>query len=407
MDVYEFGHAVSASDLGTRTVPIPANQATATFRVPTDDDDIDELAADVYARVLPGTGYTVGAPDRRFVGVDDNDDPVLRLGAARYGVTEGVAVRVTLNFRDRALFSATTVGITCTDGTASLADDLVFGCASHVSIPRDARSHTFTIRSKADAVAEGKETFTVAIRSVPSGVRIGTPSSATVTIADADVARPVVRVTPVSSPVTEGEEARFTVRRDIASSAALTVALTGRTNGAFFDSRLNLSNVPPKVTIPAATAASASSSPPWTMAPTRPTAGWRYGCRTASRPTWATTNPIATGGYDGYANRYDRNTHYPYETAGRSAAQVTVLDDEDSGPLSAELRLFDIPASGLPEGATGRFNLILSRVLETWETATLPLTLGWHRDAGRGLHAALREYRGRLVAAILRAAPLR
>ena len=376
MDVYEFGHAVSASDLGTRTVPIPANQATATFRVPTDDDDIDELAADVYARVLPGTGYTVGAPDRRFVGVDDNDDPVLRLGAARYGVTEGVAVRVTLNFRDRALFSATTVGITCTDGTASLADDLVFGCASHVSIPRDARSHTFTIRSKADAVAEGKETFTVAIGSVPSGVRIGTPSSATVTIADADVARPVVRVTPVSSPVTEGEEARFTVRRDIASSAALTVALTGRTNGAFFDSRLNLSNVPPKVTIPAGHG-SVGFVVPTVDDGTDEADGWvEVWVQDSFSAYLGDYEPHRHGGYDGYANRYDRNTHYPYETAGRSAAQVTVLDDEDSGPLSAELRLFDIPASGLPEGATGRFNLILSRVLETWETATLPLTLG-------------------------------
>ena len=382
VDVYEFGHAVSASDLGTRTVPIPANQATATFRVPTDDDDIDELASDVYARVLPGTGYTVGAPDRRFVGVDDNDDPVLRLGAARYGVTEGVAVRVTLNFRDRALFSATTVGITCTDGTASLADDLVFGCASHVSIPRDARSHTFTIRSKADAVAEGKETFTVAIGSVPSGVRIGTPSSAIVTIADADVARPVVRVTPVSSPVTEGEEARFTVRRDIASSAALEVALTGQTNGALFDSRLRLSNVPPKVTIPAGHG-SVGFVVPTVDDGTDEADGWvKVWVQDSFSAYLGDYEPHRHGGYDGYANRYDRNTHYPYETAGRSAAQVTVLDDEDSGPLSAELHDSLIPAAGLPEGATGRFNLELSRVLKTWETVTLPLTLGG--DATRG-----------------------
>ena len=388
VDVYEFGHAVSASDLGTRTVPIPANQATATFRVPTDDDDIDELASDVYARVLPGTGYTVGAPDRRFVGVDDNDDPVLRLGAARYGVTEGVAVRVTLNFRDRALFSATTVGITCTDGTASLADDLVFGCASHVSIPRDARSHTFTIRSKADAVAEGKETFTVAIGSVPSGVRIGTPSSAIVTIADADVARPVVRVTPVSSPVTEGEEARFTVRRDIAGPAALTVALTGQTNGALFDSRLRLSNVPPKVTIPAGHS-SVGFAVPTVNDGTDEADGWvKLWVQDSFSAYLGDYEPHRHGGYDPYVDRYDRTVHYPYETAGRHAAQVTVLDDEVGAPLLAYLSGNFLLATDLPEGRTGEFNVVLGRTLETWETVTVPLILGG--TATRGADYTLR-----------------
>ena len=373
---------------GTRTVTLPANQATATFTVSTVNDDIDELNGIVAAEVLPGTDYTVGSPHLRQLGVSDNDDPVLRLGAAHYGVTEGVAVRVTLNFRDRALFSATTVGITCTDGTASLADDLVFGCASHVSIPRDARSHTFTIQSKVDAVAEGKETFTVAIGSVPSGVRIGTPSSATVTIADADVARPVVRVTPVGSAVTEGEEARFTVRRDIAGPAALTVKLTARRNGAFFDSRLGLPTDAPTVTIPAGHS-SVGFAVPTVDDGTGERDGWvKVWVQDSFSAYLGDYEPHRHGGYDPYAGRYDPTVHYPYEVAGRSAAQVTVLDDEVGAPLSAELNDFDIPATGLPEGATGEFNLRLSRVLGTWETVTLPLTLGG--DATRGADYTLR-----------------
>ena len=383
VEVLDYGYIVGSrvrivapGHEGTRTVTIPANQATATFTVATVDDDIDAPGGEVRMRVLSGTGYT-RVPGTASVGVRDNDDPVLRLDAAHYGVTEGVAVRVTLNFRDRALSSATTVGITCTHVTTDASD--YYGCPTTVTIPRDTRSHTFTVQTVMDTWKEGKETFTVAIGSVPSGVRKGTPSSAVVTIADADVARPVVRVTPVRSPVTEGEEARFTVRRDIAGPAALTVALTGRTNGALFDSRLSLSNVPPKVTIPAGHSSVGFAVPTvddgsdeahgWVKL-------WVQDSFSAYLGDYNPHPPENHGGYDAYVNRYDPTVHYPYETAGHHAAQVTVLDDEDSAPVTAELHDFSIPATGLPEGATGEFNLHLSRVLETWETLTLPLTLG-------------------------------
>ena len=387
VDVYELGGVVSASDLGTRTVIIPANQATATFTVSTVNDDIDELPARVHASVLPGTDYTVGSPNIRAVDVNDNDDPVLRLGSASYGVAEGISVRVTLNFRDRALFSATTVGIACTDGTAN-GYGLDFTCPATVTVPRDARSHTFTIPTQADPWNEGKETFTVAIGSVPSGVRKGTPSSATVTIADPDVARPVVRVTPVSSPVTEGEEARFTVRRDIAGPEALTVALTGQTNGALFDSRLRLSNAPPKVTIPGGHSSIGFAVPTVNDGSDEPDGWVKMWVQDSFSAYLGDYEPHRHGGYNTYVDRYDRTVHYPYDTAGHHAAQVTVLDDEDSAPLSADLHGFSIPGTGLPEGATGRFNLILSRVLETWETVTLPLTLDG--TATRGADYTLR-----------------
>ena len=374
--VYDFGGTgiLAPSEQGPRVVTILANQATATFMVATVNDDIDEVGGQVAAEVQSGTGYTV-TPSAGLVVVRDNDDPVLRLGSASYGVAEGISVRVTLNFRDRALFSATTVGIACTDGTAN-GYGLDFTCPATVTVPRDARSHTFTIPTQADPWNEGKETFTVAIGSVPSGVRKGTPSSATVTIADPDVARPVVRVTPVSSPVTEGEEARFTVRRDIAGPEALTVALTGQTNGALFDSRLRLSNAPPKVTIPGGHSSIGFAVPTVNDGSDEPDGWVKMWVQDSFSAYLGDYEPHRHGGYNTYVDRYDRTVHYPYDTAGHHAAQVTVLDDEDSAPLSADLHGFSIPGTGLPEGATGRFNLILSRVLETWETVTLPLTLG-------------------------------
>ncbi len=103
----------------------------------------------------------------------------LSIDAKSYLVTEGGTVSVTLNLRNWERLSATTVGITCTDGTAGSAD---YTCPATVTVPANTRSHTFTIQTTADTVDEFPETFTVAIGTVPTGVRKGTPSSATVTI---------------------------------------------------------------------------------------------------------------------------------------------------------------------------------------------------------------------------------
>ncbi len=163
---------------GTRTVTILANQATATFTVATDDDDTDEPQAGVMATVLSGAGYTVGTPSITIVTVNDNDDPAVSLDAKSYLVTEGGTVSVTLDLGGGRPV-ATTVGIACTAGTASAAD---YTCPATVTIPRYRGTHTFTIQTTADTVSEFPEAFTVAIGTVPTGVRKGTPSSATVNI---------------------------------------------------------------------------------------------------------------------------------------------------------------------------------------------------------------------------------
>ena len=110
----------------------------------------------------------------------------LSIGATSYSVTEGGTVSVTLNLRNWERLSATTVGIACTDGTAGSAD---FTCPATVTIPGGARrTHTFTIQATEDTEDELPEAFTVAIGTVPTGVRKGTPSSATVNI-DGDYSR--------------------------------------------------------------------------------------------------------------------------------------------------------------------------------------------------------------------------
>ena len=237
------------------------------------------------------------------------------------------------------------------------------------------------IRVRGDLDREGDETVVATLslgsKAIALGVELGT-STATHTIRGDDGARTVVTITPDSSPVTEGEEARFTVRRtgSTAGAAALTVALAAQRSGAFFDTRHDPDANAPKVTIPAGHG-SVGFAVPTVADGTDEADGWvKVWVQDSFSAYLGDYEPARHGGYDAYARRYQKTVHYPYEIAGRSAAQVTVLDDEDSAPLSAELISSFIPADGLPEGATGRFNLFLSRTLETWETVTLPLTLG-------------------------------
>ena len=248
------------------------------------------------------------------------------------------------------------------------------------------------IRVKGDPEREGDETvvatLALSINAAALGIELGT-STATHTIREDDGARPVVTITPDSSPVTEGEEARFTVRRtgSTVGAAALTVALAAQRNGAFFDISRDPDANAPKVTIPAGHG-SVSFVVPTVSDSTDEADGWVKVWVQDSFSAYLGDYEGDGSDYDTYAGSYRKNVHYPYEIAGRSAAQVTVLDDEVGAPLSAELLDFGIPASGLPEGATGRFNLRLSRVLETWETVTLPLTLDG--TATRGADYTLR-----------------
>ena len=183
LNVQQTGDFVAAGDLGIKTVMIPGGTSSVTYTVQTLDDSVDEEAALVSLNVQAGSGYTTNGVTAG-VAVVDNDDPSVSLSAASYRVAEGGAVSVTLNIV-RPQTTTTAVGITCTNGTAGSAD---YSCPSSVTIPANAGTHSFTVQTTQDTVVEGHETFTVAITSTPSGIVIGSPSSATVTVQNDDAA---------------------------------------------------------------------------------------------------------------------------------------------------------------------------------------------------------------------------
>ncbi len=184
LSVSEAGNFVAADDLGMKTVTIPGGTSSVNYIIQTVNDNVDEANGALQVTVVAGSGYNVGAVPNAQVAVADNDDPSVSLSAASYSVTEGGAVSVTLNIV-RPQTTTTAVGITCTNGTAGSAD---YSCPSSVTVPANAGTHAFTVQTTQDTVVEGHETFTVAIASVPSGIVIGSPSSATVTVQNDDAA---------------------------------------------------------------------------------------------------------------------------------------------------------------------------------------------------------------------------
>ena len=183
--VQQMGDFVAAGDLGRKTVTIPGGMSSATYTVQTVNDNVDEANGQVRVQVLAGDGYAPGNPAFHDAIVADNDNAAVSFSAASYRVSEGEAVSVTLNIvQPRS--TTTAVDITCTDGTADSAD--YSGCPSSVTIPANAGSHSFTVQTATDSTNEADETFTVSIASVPAGVAMGNPSTATVVIFDNGVA---------------------------------------------------------------------------------------------------------------------------------------------------------------------------------------------------------------------------
>ncbi|MYE26718.1 MAG: hypothetical protein F4X87_05790 [Chloroflexi bacterium] len=221
---------------GTRTVTIPSQGTTAIFTVATTDDNTDEPNGAVTATVNPGTGYSPHNTNARAsVTVNDNDDPppntpTVRLSVSPASVAEGRSVTVMATL-SRALSSNVTIPLVLTRGTAEVGD---FGALASIAITGGRTGGTGTVTTVRDADTDD-ETFTVALGSLPSDVRAGSPSSVGVTIRDLDRAR-TVAVSEASAGEGGPVVFRVTVSPPHPDAITLDWALThGTTDAADFE----------------------------------------------------------------------------------------------------------------------------------------------------------------------------
>jgi hypothetical protein len=188
-----------------------------------------------------GAATLVGTlPDRlgAFATVPDTS---VQLSATSLAASESGPATVTVT-RSGSLAHTTTVAYSTSDGTAGAGD--YAPVSGTLSFAPDETTKSFTVPIVQDKVDEPDEAFTVALTSASAPATLGSPTTATVTIADDDDGvAPTVKLTGVrssmtlkaflkgvkvtvtpSEPVTVVAELQSTVKRAIAAAYNLGIA---------------------------------------------------------------------------------------------------------------------------------------------------------------------------------------
>ncbi|HEX8737036.1 MAG TPA: Calx-beta domain-containing protein, partial [Pyrinomonadaceae bacterium] len=212
------------------TLNFAGGETSKTFNVTLCSDAVVKGDETVNLTLSSPSGATLGSPSTAVLTITNVNPTMpgtLALSSATYSVGEaGGTVTITVN-RTGGTDGEVSASYSLTDGTATGGAacggsvDYV-NTGGTVTFAGGQSSQTFTVAICNDAAIEGNETFTVTLSSPTGGATIGSPSSATVTITDDDVAQPGVLALS-SATYTVGEAA---------GTVTITVNRTGGTDGA-------------------------------------------------------------------------------------------------------------------------------------------------------------------------------
>ena len=189
-------------------------------------------------------------PDAAPEAPEDPALPVVTIAAVAGSVTEGDPVSFTVTATP-APAADLPVRVTWSDPGSFLS-----GTPPETVTISTSGTATLSAGTTSDTTADADGTVTVTIVG-GSGYRRGSPSSASVTVADSGVTQPLPVVTVVTgaAPVIEGSSLTFTLTATPPPSAALTVAVALTESGSFLTRDL-----PTTVTIPTSGTATLSAS---------------------------------------------------------------------------------------------------------------------------------------------------
>ena len=232
------GNAVLNTDYGGPTsgqLAFGQGQTSASLSIPILNDALLDGVKNVIVTLgAPTGGATLGSPSVATLGIKDNE-PSVRFSSATYNVNEsstGVGVTV---IRDGSTASTvtlnvkTTTGGTATAGTCGAGADFTAVNMPVIFTPGQT-SRTVTIPLCPDAGVEELETIALVLDNV-AGATSGTPSAATVRIAENDVAG-AAQFAGAASSVSETEgTANVLVTRSGGTASGLEVhwTITGGT----------------------------------------------------------------------------------------------------------------------------------------------------------------------------------
>jgi CSLREA domain-containing protein len=204
-----------ADSFGTTsgTVTIPANNTTATVTVdPTADINFEDNESVVLTITSDPIYNPVSPSSASGTITDDDSPPVFTFSASNYPVNEGAGtVTITVNKSGNTLLPAS-VNYSTSDGTAAAGSDYTTASGTLTFAPGDT-SKQFTVTITSDTLYEAAETINLAL-STPVGATLGTPNTATATIANDD---PVPTISIGSGSGTEGGNIDFIVLQSAVS----------------------------------------------------------------------------------------------------------------------------------------------------------------------------------------------
>ena len=212
------------------TVTFAAGSPTATVTIDPAPDNALEPDETVILTVAAGTGYNVGSPDSA-TGTITNDDAEVTVAVSPSSVAENSGTDLVYTFtRNGATSGALTVNFTV-GGTADSSTDYALTGAASFTAPNGTvtfaagnSTATVIVDPTADNTLEPDETVSLTVTS-GTGYNVGSPDSATATIAndDTDV---TVTVAPSSVAEDGGTNLVYTFSRSGVTSGALTVNFT-------------------------------------------------------------------------------------------------------------------------------------------------------------------------------------
>ncbi len=220
---------------GTVTIPAGATSAALPPLVPIDDTTA-ELPETVIVSVVTGSGYSIGTASATAT-IYDNETPVVSISASDANGKEGGA--------DNGKFTLTRLGLRTAalpvnlgrTGSATAGSDYT-AIPSSVTIGANSNTLDVPVTVLEDTVTEADETV-IATVITGTGYTIGSPSAATVTIADNETPSLTITATDATAAEQGLSTGAFTINRLGNKATALTanISFTGSsaTNGTDFD----------------------------------------------------------------------------------------------------------------------------------------------------------------------------
>ena len=226
---------VAARDEGRKTVSI-GTSGSATYTVPTDDDNTDEPHGVVTVTIAEGDGYTVGNTSSAMVTVNDDDVPVTITESGTPAATtvseDGATTDTYTVVLNSAPSHSVTVTATAGDGVRVQGSGGTEGATAALTFTTTNwnQAQTITVTGVDDDIDNAGDARTVTIahaaRSSDPSFAIADAGSVSVTVTDDDTAGLVFQPDPVS--VYEGNSGSYTVALASQPSANVTVTISGQ-----------------------------------------------------------------------------------------------------------------------------------------------------------------------------------